>query len=257
MEFWDTHCHIHSADYPLDGAAVVSEAAKVGVSRLLCVGTDAEDSEAAVTFVADKPQCWASIGIHPHEASRYLGDTSTLERFAVLATDPNVVAVGECGLDYFYNHSPKSAQIELLHWQISLAQKHQLPMVFHVRDAFTDFWEVFDQYKNITGVVHSFTATQADLDAILARGLFIGINGIATFMKPGSQLDVIKQAPLQHIVLETDAPFLTPVPFRGKMNEPKHIRTIAEYLADLRGESIDAIAMATTANANHLFTVEK
>ena len=126
-------------------------------------------------------------------------------------------------------------------------------MIFHVREAFEDFWPIFDEFKGVRGVIHSFTATQKELDDILSRGLYVGLNGIMTFTKQDAQLAAAKAVPLDRLVLETDAPFLTPAPYRGTICEPKHVRITAEFLADLRGESLAAIADATTHNARKLF----
>ncbi len=273
-ELVDTHCHIQSAGAPKGERAtrelwakapdltpdrIIANASQAGVGRLLCVGCDLEDSRLAVAFVQSREACWATIGIHPHEAQRFAGQQELLETFASLAAEPKVVAVGECGLDYYYEHSPKAAQLELLEFQIKLAQTHNLPLVFHVREAFDDFWPVFDRLQNqerpIKGVVHSFTDTEAQLTEALKRNLYIGVNGIATFAKNPAQLDVYRTIPLENLLLETDAPFLTPTPYRGNINEPKHIGTVADYLASLRGEERTMLAKATTTNARQLFGI--
>ncbi len=169
------------------------------------------------------------------------------------------MAVGECGLDYLYENSDRASQLEVLKFQIELAHQHNLPMIFHVRDAFDDFWPVFESYhasdRPVRGVLHSFTDTQANLDRALQHGLYIGVNGIATFTKSVAQQELNRTVPLQNLLLETDAPFLTPVPDRGKICEPYHIRTIAEFLAKARGESVEIIADATTHNARQLFSI--
>ncbi|MEO7364235.1 MAG: TatD family hydrolase [Candidatus Saccharimonadales bacterium] len=270
MEFVDTHCHIQSAGNPrgerltreiwakypaLTGAGIVTAAVDSGVTRMICVGCDLTDSQLAVDFVLDLPQCWASIGIHPHEAQRYAHDPEKLALFSALASSPKVVAVGECGLDYYYEHSPKTDQIMVLRHQIELAIQYHLPLIFHVREAFDDFWPVFDSYPGLRGVLHSFTDSQANLDKALERGLYVGINGIATFSKNVSQLDVYRAVPLQKLLLETDAPFLTPTPYRGTINESKRVGTIAEFLASLRGEDLAVLASATTSNARQLFDI--
>jgi TatD DNase family protein len=163
--------------------------------------------------------------------------------------------VGECGLDYFYTHSPKEAQIEVLRFQIELALEHDLPLSFHVREAFDDFWPLFESYSGIRGVLHSFTDTEANLRRAIDHGLYIGVNGIATFAKKPEQLVIYRTIPQQLLLLETDAPFLTPVPFRGKVCESKHVRVTAEYLAEFRGETLEDLAATTTANARALFKV--
>lgn len=269
MNLVDTHCHIQSAGLAhgertthelwaksdLTGDRLVANAVADGVTRLICVGCDLADSQLAVDFVKNRENCWASIGIHPHEAQQYVGQQGKLDEFAALATAEKVVAVGECGLDYFYEHSPKEAQFEVLKFQLELAKKHDLPLIFHVREAFDDFWPLFDAAGAPTGVLHSFTDTRANLDKALERGLFVGVNGIATFAKDPRQREMYRAVPLSKLLLETDAPFLTPTPYRGSINEPKHVRTIAEFLAGLRAESLDRLAEATTANARTLFGI--
>jgi len=163
--------------------------------------------------------------------------------------------VGEIGLDYFYTHSPRDVQITALKIQIEVALKHDLPIVFHVREAFDDFWPIFDAYPGIRGVLHSFTDSQTHLDEALKRGLYIGVNGISTFTKDETQKAMFDAIPLGRLMLETDAPFLTPNPFRGKVNESAFVRNIAEYHAERRGITIDEIAEATTANAHALFAI--
>jgi TatD DNase family protein len=250
IEFVDTHCHIHEASYMLPEADVRARAKAAGVTRMIVVGTDVKTSEEAVTFAQNKENIWASIGLHPHDAK--LG-TEAYEGIARLLPHTTVVAIGECGLDYFYNHSDKRDQFTALEFQLQLAKDHNLPMIFHVRDAFEDFWPIYDNFKGTRGVIHSFTSNTQVLDQTLARGLYIGLNGIMTFTKDESQLAAAKAVPLEKLVLETDAPFLTPAPLRGKVNEPKNVSLTAEFLAQLRGEDLPALASATTQNACHLF----
>jgi TatD DNase family protein len=265
-QMFDTHCHIQSAGNKT-GERVTRElwgktdltadqlrqrAIDAGVTDLLCVGCDLPDSQLAVEFAQKHDNVWASIGIHPHEAKIYADNPGKLAQFAALATQTKVKAVGECGLDFYYNHSPKADQVKLLRFQIELALKHDLPMVFHVRDAFDDFWPVFDSYKGIRGIIHSFTANQAVLGQILERDLLVGLNGIMTFAKNPEQLAAARAIPLQKLVLETDAPFLTPTPYRGTINEPKHLLETAKFLCEFRGETFTALTEATTSNAQRL-----
>ncbi len=268
MDLVDTHCHIQSAgnangerltreiwakDSVASGGILVKNAASAGVTKLICVGCDLADSQLAVEFVQNQANCWASIGLHPHEAQHYVDDAKKRADFATLVGRNKVVAVGECGLDYYYQHSTKEAQKAVLKYQIELAIQYRLPLIFHVREAFDDFWPIFDEYKDIRGVLHSFTDSRENLRKAIERGLYIGVNGIATFTKNLSQLDVYRAVPLQKLLLETDAPFLTPTPYRGTVNEPKRVGTIAEFLATTRGESLEQLAAATTKNARNLF----
>jgi TatD DNase family protein len=268
-ELVDTHCHIQSiglaagervtrelwAKVPgLTADEVVTAAAAQGVNRLICVGCDLADSQLVVEFVAERRNCWASVGIHPHEAERELHG-ETLAHLAALADKPKVVAIGECGLDFHYNHSPRAAQLKILEFQLELALAAELPLIFHVREAFDDFWPVLDNYKDVRGVLHSYTDSAANLAEALERGLLIGVNGIATFTNNPAQTEVYRSIPLERLLLETDAPFLAPKPHRGKVNEPKQIAVIADFLADLRGEDREELARATTANARRLFGI--
>ena len=269
MELVDTHCHIQSAGLgkgervtrelwaksDMNGEAMVKAAVEAGVTKLLCVGCDLEDSKLAIDFARQHEQCRASIGIHPHEAQHYADQQDKLDAFAALVKNPEVVAVGECGFDFYYNHSPKEAQIEILKFQLELALEHDKPVIFHVREAFDDFWPVFDSYKGVRGVLHSFTDSAENLAKALERGLYIGVNGIATFAKNPAQVEVYKSVPLENLLLETDAPFLTPTPYRGTVNEPKRVSTVADFLAELRGEERQKLAELTTVNARKLFGI--
>ncbi len=268
MELIDTHCHIQSVGQT-EGEdntvllwqrlgsgpeAVIKAAESSHVKQMVCVGCDVEDSKLAIAFAGRHNQCHASIGIHPHEAKRYVNNYSALDEFKRLSAGPKVVAIGECGLDYFYDHSKPSDQLDMLKFQLDLAVETGLPVIFHVRQAFDDFWPVFDAYEgSIKGVLHSFTDSKANLEAALERGLLIGVNGIATFAKDPAHLDVYKAIPLDSLLLETDSPYLTPTPFRGNINEPKHVLTVAEFLARLRGEELEELAKRTTASARLLF----
>ena len=270
IELFDTHCHTHEMvrkttpvydKWYEDGTertpeSVITAANEAGVNRMLCIGTTLADSEQAIEFVRDREGLWASIGIHPHEAHDHLSEDAK-QRFAALAGAEKVVAIGECGLDYFYTHSPKEAQIELLKFQIELALERDLPLSFHVREAFDDFWPIFESYRGaaIRGVLHSYTDDLKNLEKAVKHGLFFGVNGIATFAKNEAQLVTYRTIPQHLLLLETDAPFLTPVPFRGKICESKHVRVTAEFIADLREENLETIAATTTANARALFKV--
>ena len=255
MDLVDTHCHIHFPDYELDPLEVIKEAQNHGVARLLCVGCTLLDSKLAIEMAAKHEHVYAAIGLHPHEAKDYVNDSDALQQFRELAGKPKVVAIGETGLDYHYTHSSKEDQKKLFRFQLDLAVEHDLPLIFHVREAFDDFFGIIGQYQGLRGVVHSFTANRQVLDKILSQGLYIGLNGIITFAKDEKLLDMVKVVPLDRLLLETDAPFLTPTPFRGKVCEPKYVRVVAEFLADLRGEPIRKLANATTQNARALFNL--
>ncbi len=246
----DTHAHLHFPAYAGKVDHVLMAATEAGVGTVLTVGVNTEDSRRAADLAAAYADVWAAVGIHPHDAGEaeqgmgYLRD---------LAGRRKVVAIGECGLDYFRSTTSPEEQETALRLQLGLAQEKGLPLIFHVRDAFDQFFKVLDDYPGLPGVVHSFTAGPAELEAVLERGWYVALNGIVTFAKPGPQLDAARSLPLDRLLLETDCPFLSPVPHRGKQNEPARVADIAAFLSDLRREPISALANATSRNAARLF----
>lgn len=252
LQLIDTHCHIHEDSYPYTADEVLHRAHEAGVSHMICVGTDEHTSAMAVRYVQDRPDCWASVGLHPHDATNGSEGVEALEGL-LQKPDNRIVAIGECGLDYFYNNSPKQNQVDMLHAQLKLAQNFKLPMIFHVREAFDDFWPIFDQYPDVKGVLHSFTDNQTNLDRAIDRGLYIGVNGIATFTKLDEQIEMLYNVPMERMVLETDAPFLTPKPYRGKVNEPAFVLHVATFMADLHNTNLEELSAATSKNATTLF----
>jgi TatD DNase family protein len=264
----DTHCHIHDADYPLDVEQVIANAHQAGVMQMICIGTSAINSQLAIDFAKNHDGVFASAGVHPHEASSGLGQLSEIIRFATLENFSagnlakparKLVAIGEIGLDYHYDSTLRDVQIQVLTAQIELALKHDLPIIFHVREAFDDFWPVLDNFSStgqqIRGVLHSFTDTMANANEAIKRGLYIGINGYSTFTKDESQKAMFATLPLDKLLIETDAPHLTPIPFRGKVNEPAFVRKIAEFCGLTRQISVSEVENITTANARKLFNL--
>ncbi len=246
----DTHCHIHESDYvDPDGARL--RAVEADVTKVLCVGVSEESSRRAVEFSDKFPICYAVVGVHPHESKDGYSSIETILR----DRHKKVVGIGEIGLDYFYTHSPRDTQIKALEQQLQWAKDYNLPVSFHVRDAFDDFWPVFDNFPGTRGVLHSFTDTAVRLEQGLTRGLYIGVNGISTFTKDEAQKQVFASIPVDRLLLETDAPFLTPVPKRGKVNEPAFVSYVASHHATIRGITPQHIADVTTANATALFAL--
>jgi len=250
----DTHCHIHSRDFPLEAETVLAAALNEGVDNLICVGTDAADSRMAAEFADKHEHCWASVGLHPHDAK---AGAKPFKELRVLLSDaelsPRIVAIGECGLDYYYDYSPRAQQQAAFQSQLELAVEFDLPLIFHVRQAFADFWRIMADFPDVRGVIHSFSGNPAELKPLLERGFFIGLNGIMTFTKNDFQLAAAKAIPLKQLLLETDAPFLTPVPIRGKVNEPRYVAFVASFLAELRQERLSVLAKTTSNNAAKLF----
>jgi len=253
MGLFDTHCHIQFPDYELDADEVRQAAIDEGVDKLLVVGCSLIDSRLAIDYAKRHTGVWASIGLHPHEAGVYTHDHKALQKFHELAKKPEVVAIGETGLDYYYKNSSPYAQKQMFRFQLDVALEHKLPLIFHVREAFDDFFEIVDHYPGVKGVVHSFTAGPKELTGVIERGFYVGLNGIITF-NTDQRLDrAIEAVPLERVIFETDAPFLTPKPHRGKICEPKHAKFTAEFFADKRGKSLDEVAELSTKNAMELF----
>jgi len=246
----DTHCHIHESDFPLAIADVFAVAKEAFVEKMICVGTSEESSRVAIAFAEAHDTVWASIGVHPHDTKDGYAEIARLA-----GTSKKIVAIGEIGLDYFYTHSSKETQLIALEEQIKVALQYDLPIIFHVREAFDDFWPIFDAHPGIRGELHSFTDSKENLQKALERGLYIGVNGISTFTKDETQKEMFDSVPLDRLLFETDAPFLTPAPFRGKVNQPAFVRNVAEYHASRRGISLQEIADASTENAQALFTI--
>ncbi len=257
MELIDSHCHPHFDRYDQDRPEMLKRSYKKRVTRLIAVGCDLDDSHKAVSLAGSYKGIWATVGSHPHDSKNFLTNEHSTSKLKELLKKSKVVAVGEIGLDYYHEYSSKSDQAKALRLQIETGLEVGLPFVFHVRDAFSDFWKIFDSYatKNspIKGVIHSFSAPPETLNEALARGLSVGLNGLLTYTKENSWRESAKMVPLERILLETDAPFLTPLPERGKRCEPRHTAITAEFLAKLRGESLIKLATATTQNTLKLF----
>jgi TatD DNase family protein len=271
VTYIDTHCHIHDKEFEQkflkSPEQMLDEARKAGVEKIICVGTSLASSQQAVAFAEKHNNVYASIALHPHEAERLSGSEITADMAAISRlTSDKIVAVGECGLDYFYHDDAEihRRQDKLLRAHLELAKKRHLPMIFHVRNAkngdgqgtsaFTDFMKRYDKYS-LPGVMHSFSATDYELDLCVSRDLLIGLNGIMTFTTDENQLKAARKVPLANLVVETDAPYLTPKPFRGNINEPKHVTNITQFLSELRGESLALVAKQTTKNAKKLFNL--
>jgi TatD DNase family protein len=276
LSYVDTHCHIHDSEFAVKSdysqKEVLDRAIQSGVDKLICVGTSVDSSRQAVKFAGEHESCFATMAIHPHEVEIY-SDYELDQQIEVLSkiADKNpkrLVAIGECGLDYFYHSEPEifKKQQRLLVLHLELAQKLDLPLIFHIRDpkerrdgemgrAFADFFNIFDKFDGVKGVIHSFSATTTELKGILERGLYVGLNGIMTFTTDEKQLEMARKVPLDKLVIETDSPFLTPKPLRGTINEPKHVILITQFLSELRGESQALLAKQTTKNAKQLFNL--
>jgi TatD DNase family protein len=255
IELVDTHCHLTDPRFATDQAEVIDRARAAGVTRIVAVGGGGpiELSEAAADLAARHSFLRATAGIHPHDAKSY--DDSIESRIEALLVRPEVVAVGETGLDYYYEHSPREIQREALARHVTLARRHDLPIILHCRDAEADLRAVLDTEApgSLRGVLHCFTGNYEDACWAIDKGLLVSFTGIITFRTADALRDVARRLPLDRLRVETDSPYLAPVPMRGKRNEPAFVVHTARTLAELRGVTLDDVANVTSANAESLF----
>ncbi|MBX9976751.1 MAG: TatD family hydrolase [Alphaproteobacteria bacterium] len=255
--FIDSHCHLNFPEFKDDLEQALKRANDLGVQGFLTINTRLSESIDLQRIADTYPNVACTVGVHPHDAKDY--DNATLkDEILGLAKHPKVVGIGETGLDYFYEHSPREPQIMSFHRHIEVASDRNLPLVIHTRDADADTIAVLDDHRdNAKGVFHCFSGTLNLCKKALDRGFYISISGIVTFKKAENVHAVAKYAPLDRLLVETDAPYLAPIPHRGKRNEPAFVVHTAEYIAELRGIPLPALAEATTANFFNLFTKTK
>lgn len=251
----DSHCHLDFKEFAPELDAVVARAKQAGVGVCVSIGTKLPQFP-NVRAVAERfPDVWCSVGVHPHEA-----EAEPLDGPQILiehAKHPKVVGIGESGLDYYYEHSPREAQRMNFRHHIAASRETGLPLIVHTRDADDDTIEILQDEMaraKFTGLLHCFTGTRRLAEAALALGLYISVSGIATFKNSSELRGVLKDVPRDRLLVETDAPFLAPVPHRGKRNEPSFVVHTAAMLAELTGQTPDELALATTENFFRLFT---
>jgi TatD DNase family protein len=254
MTLIDSHCHLNYPGLVEDEAGVLDRARARGVSGFLNISTRQSEWQTVVSAAERYPDVWASIGVHPHEADAHpdLGTAALTQA----AAHPRVVAIGECGLDYYYDKSDREAQKARFRAQIAAARDAGLPLIIHTRDAEEDTAAILSEEAangGVRGVLHCFTGTQWLADRGLEIGFFVSLSGIVTFKNAKDLQEVAKNIPQDRLLVETDAPFLAPVPNRGKTCEPAYVADTAAFLATLRGEPLEQLTAATTANFFRLF----
>lgn len=255
MEFFDSHCHLDLSRYGEDRPAVIERAREAGVTRLTQIGAGGslDVCREAIALAESTPGITATVGYHPHDASKVTeGDWPELER---LALHPKVVAVGETGLDFHYDHSPRDVQREVFARFIDLARRVKKPLVIHNRDSDADCIKILDSENagEVGGVVHCFSSGMELARKALDIGFYLGFTGIASFKNAKGVHEAVIMTPLDRILIETDSPYLAPVPFRGKRNEPARVVHVAHAIAKLKGVSVEEVADQTTANARALY----
>ena len=253
----DSHAHIQGKEYAGETEAVIARARAVGVEKIIAVGGagDMSSNSEAVALAANFANVYATVGMHPHDAKDV--GAEELRALKELALQPKVVGVGETGLDYYYNHSPHDVQRRVFVQFIHMARATELPLVVHERDAANDVEDLLrdEGAGKLRGVIHCFTGDYAAACAYLDLGFYLSFTGIITFKNAESLRDVVRKVPLERMFVETDSPYLTPVPHRGKRNEPGYVRFVADTIAKVKGIALDDVARVTTANVRALFGI--
>ena len=250
----DSHCHLNYKGLVEDQSAILERARARGVTAMLNISTRAREWDDIVATAEREPDVWASIGIHPHEADAH--PEIDMAKLVDRATHPRVVGLGETGLDYFYDHSDRARQAASFRTHIAAARETGLPIIVHTRDAEDDTAAILrDELGQgaFAGVIHCFTGTSAFADIALDLGFYISISGIVTFKSARDLQETAARLPADRLLIETDAPFLAPVPHRGKTGEPAFVADTAAFLADLRGEDVEELKAMTARNFHNLF----
>ena len=256
MGLIDSHCHLDDERFAEDRDAVIQRALDAGVSHMMSIGTGdgPPDYEVAIRF-ADKYDCvYATVGVHPHAAKQF--DHESPSRLAALLKHPKVLGLGEIGLDYHYDFAPRDVQHRAFLDQIEVAKSAGKPIIIHTREAWQDTFDLLEKYwapTGLPGIMHCFSGGVAEAQRCLAMGFYLSFAGVVTFPKAVELHAAARFAPADRILVETDAPYLAPIPFRGKRNEPSYVVKTAERLAELRGVSLETITQQTTTNFKALF----
>ncbi len=258
----DTHCHLNLTSFQDDLAGTLDRAWEQGIERIMIPGIDIETSLFAVKLAEQHPNLFASVGVHPGDAQTWKEDSLAIIKD--LTQHPKVVAIGEIGLDYYRDRSPRPIQREIFRTQLELAGETGLPVILHNRDAFEDLWEDLTAWIDELhrcgsslvkhpGVLHSFDGSSNTGQKVIKKGFFIGISGPVTFKNTLEHQSTVSKLPLDHLMIETDAPFLTPHPHRGQRNEPAYVALVAEKLSRLHEVSLETVSRVTWQNAVQLF----
>ena len=251
LKLFDSHCHLTDEKFAGEVAAVIERAQANGVVRMVTISSNPDDAEAALTIADQNENIWTTTGIHPHSAAEYGRDAISM--VADQAEHDRVVAIGECGLDYYYDNAPRGAQRSALRRQVELAADLALPLIIHSRESDDDMIALLREIEGeVFGVLHCFDGSSDLLDAGIEAGWMISFSGLITF-KNYEKEEFVRAVPPDQLLIETDSPYLAPVPNRGKRNEPAYVRNVAEVVARMRGEPLELVAEHTYANANRFY----
>ena len=247
----DSHCHLDFAEFAEERDAVVARAHAAGVGTMLTIGTRLDEFPGVRAIAEAYPDIWCSVGVHPHEAADHAALTAP--GLAALAAHPRVVGIGETGLDYHYDHSPREVQERVFRTHIAASRESGLPLIIHAREADDAVARVLRDERPPPGVLHCFSSGRTLAEAALELGFYISLSGIVTFKNAEELRAIVRDVPLERLLVETDAPYLAPVPYRGRRNEPAYVAATANAVAALKGLEPEELAAATTANFFRLF----
>ena len=250
----DTHCHLDWNAFEADRDEVIKRAIDSGVTRLLTIGVDVPSSRRAVELAAQYAEVYAAVGVHPNDCADF--DAAMLQEVRALAQQPKVIAIGEIGLDYYWHKVDHDVQARAFQVQLELAAELNKPVIVHSREAAADTIGVLEQFTQhaarLTGTLHSYFDDLAIMQRAFDIGFYCGVTGPITFKKSDREREIVRHAPLDRLLIETDAPFLTPVPHRGQRNEPAYVRHVAAMIAQIKELTVNAVAQQTTQNANQM-----
>jgi len=247
----DSHCHLDFPDFAAEREAIIARARDVGVATMLTISTRLDEFGGVLTIAEAHEEIWCSVGAHPHEAKDHAALTS--DQLVALAVHPRVVGIGETGLDFHYDLSPRDIQERVFRAHIAASHQTGLPLIVHARKADREIARILDEERPPPGVMHCFSSGRALADAALALGFYISISGIVTFHNAEELRAIVCDLPLDRLLVETDAPYLAPVPYRGKRNEPAFVAATASAIAELKGIDLQRLAGITSANFFRLF----
>ncbi len=252
---FDSHCHVDDDSYDKDRTELIESLPQKGIDLIMEIGADMDSSRRATVLAKRYPFIYAAVGVHPHDAQDMT--EHDIEELALLATEPKVKAIGEIGLDYHYMNTDKTLQKKWFKRQMELTMDLSMPFIIHDRDSHADCLEILRKFdiKRVGGVMHCFSGSVEMAKEVIKMGMVISLGGPVTFKNARHSVDVAREIPLDKILIETDSPYLSPEPLRGKRNSPEYVRYVAEKIAEIKGETFETVAKVTKENAMKLFKI--
>ncbi len=254
MRLFDTHAHLLSEKFDEDRQALIAALPGKGITGLIEIGTDLDYSEKAAQLASEVDYIYAAIGVHPHDAGETQNDY--IERLTEIAKRPKVVAIGEIGLDYYYDFSPREVQREIFSRQLDLAVKLNLPAIIHMREATQDTLALLKEHKGLRGVMHCFSGSAETAEVCIGSGLHVSFTGSVTFKNARKVVEAAAVVPLNRLMAETDCPYLSPEPVRGRRNDPSNVRYVLVKLAEIKGVTPEEMGEINIENAKGLFNIQ-